>query len=199
MEGGERHEAGCPRVSGESVVPQSLGVLFQASRTTTCVLVLCYLSKVTRVPVLRVQSFRLLLPLGLAGLSPFRPPGAVGTGGTQSFQAPLYPGDWRDSVFSAPRVAWGPAGLSHFRPPCTLGTGGTQSFQPLRYPVDWRDSVLSGPLCTGETQSSYPPTYPGDWWTQSFQAPKYPETQYFSSPNTLRTESSQKNWYWRVM
>ena len=188
MEGGERHEAGCPRVSGESVVPQSLGVLFQASRTTTCVLVLCYLSKVTRVPVLRVQSFRLLLPLGLAGLSPFRPPGAVGTGGTQSFQAPLYPGDWRDSVFSAPRVDWGPAGLSHFRPPCTLGTGGTQSFQPLRYPVDWRDSVLSGPrypvdwrdpvygppgsLGTGGTPSSQPPInmYPVDLWNSALSA-----------------------------
>ena len=83
----------------------------------------------------------------------------MGTGETQSFQNPRYPGDWRDAVPSAPQVLWGLAGLSHFSPqvplgllgpshfrlPDTLGTGGTQSFQAPSYPCwDWRDSVLSG-------------------------------------------------------
>ena len=62
------------------------------------------------------QSFRLLVPLGLAGLSPFRPPGTLRTAGT-----------------------------SLFGPPGTLMAGGTQSFQPPTYPGDWRDSALSGP------------------------------------------------------
>ena len=57
------------------------------------------------------------------GLSPFGPPGTLRSGGTQSFKAPRYPGDWWDSVLSGPQVPWGLAGLSPFRPPGTLGTG----------------------------------------------------------------------------
>ena len=48
----------------------------------------------------------------------FRPPDTLGTRGTQSFQAPTYPGDSR------------PPGTSHFG---------------FSYPWDWRDSVPSGP------------------------------------------------------
>ena len=79
------------------------------------------------------HSFWLLVPLGLAELSPFRPPdtvgtggtrpfclpGTLGTGGTQSFQPPRYPGDWRGSVLSGPQVPLGLAGLSLFWPPGT--------------------------------------------------------------------------------
>ena len=118
------------------------------------------------------------------------PPGTVisasrtlGTSGTQSFQAPRYPEDSRDSVLLATQVPWGLAGLGPFRTPGTRGTGMTQSFQAPRYPWDWRDSVLSGPpvtwelaelspfsppgtLGTGGTQPVQPPKYPGDWVLQ---------------------------------
>ena len=102
-------------------------------------------------------------PSGLAGLSPFRPPGTLRisgfcpfrspgilrTSGTQVFQPPgtlrtggtvlSAPGDSRDSVLSGPHVPWGLAGLSPVSPSGTLGTGRTQSFQVPRY-QDWRDS-----------------------------------------------------------
>ena len=56
------------------------------------------------------------VPWGLARLSPFSPPDTLGTGRTQSFQPPgilwngrtqsfqppRYPGDWPDSILSAP-------------------------------------------------------------------------------------------------
>ena len=62
------------------------------------------------VPFLPVPQGR----LGLRhALSPFAPPGTLGTGRIQSF-----------------------------RPPSTLRTGGAQSFRPPRYPENWRDSVL---------------------------------------------------------
>ena len=67
--------------------------------------------------------------------------GTLWTGGTQSFGAPRYPEDWRDSVLSA----CGLAGLSLLEPPGTPRTGGTQFFGAPRYPGDWRDSVLSAP------------------------------------------------------
>ena len=73
---------------------------------------------------------------GLAGLSPFSHPDTRRTGETQSFQAPRYPKDWRDSVLSAPHVPLGLARLSPFSPPGILGASGTQSFQPLKYPGD---------------------------------------------------------------
>ena len=58
------------------------------------------------------QLFPLLVPLGLAGLSPFRPPDILRTGGTQSFLGL--------------QVLRGLAGLSPFRPQGALMTGGTQ-------------------------------------------------------------------------
>ena len=75
------------------------------------------------------------VPWGLAGLSPFSPPGTLGTGVTQSFQAPRYPGDWRDSVLSAP--------------PGTLRTGGTRVVSGPRYPWDLRESHFSPPSTLG--------------------------------------------------
>ena len=45
------------------------------------------------------------VPLGLAGLSPCSPPDTLEIGGTQTFQAPRFPVDWRCSVFSAPQVS----------------------------------------------------------------------------------------------
>ena len=62
------------------------------------------------------------VPWGLVGLSHFRPPDTLKTGGTQPFQAPRYPEYWRDS--------------SLFWPPDTLLTGGTQSFEAPIYPED---------------------------------------------------------------
>ena len=116
-------------------------------------------AKVVRVPVLQV-------PVLLAS-------GTLRTGGTQSFWPPMYPEDWRDSVFLAPRyrvdwrdsvlsgprypvdhrdsvlfapqVPWALAGLSTFGSPGTLGTCRTQSFQPPRYPMNWWDSVSFRP------------------------------------------------------
>lgn len=58
-------------------------------------------------------------------------PGAVETGGTQSFQVPTY--------------TLGIGGTQSYQPPRSLGTGGTQSFQAPKYPADWQYSVLSGP------------------------------------------------------
>ena len=88
------------------------------------------------------------IPWELAEHIPFRLRGTLGTGGTQSFQAPRYPGDWRDSVLSGSRVLripWELAELKSFQPPRTLGTGETQSSQPPKCPGDWRDSVISRP------------------------------------------------------
>ena len=93
------------------------------------------------------QSFWRLVPCGLAGLSPFGPPGTLRTDGTQVLLAPRYPGEWRDSVFSATRypVNWRDSVLS-----------------ARRYPVDWRDSVL---LAT---------RYPLDWWDSVLSGLRYP-------------------------
>ena len=110
----------------------------------------------------------------------------------QSFQAPRYPGDWRESVLSVPKVPWGLVGLSSFSPPGTLGTGGTQSFQAPRYPKDWGTQFFQAPkytLGTGGTQTLSAPRQPGDWrdsvlfaplvlWglvgLKAFPSPRYP-------------------------
>ena len=104
------------------------------------------------------QSFWRLVPCGLAGLSPFGPPGTLRTDGTQVLLAPRYPGEWRDSVFSATRypVNWRDSVLSarrytvDWRDSVLLAT---------RYHLDWWDSVVSvppGTLWTGGTQSFRP-------------------------------------------
>ena len=137
------------------------------------------------------KSFRLFVPLRLAGVSPFRPPGTLGTCGTRSFQILGYPGDWWHSVLSGRRVTWGLAGLCPFRPQRALESGATQSFQASRhpttgetqsfqvprYPGDRRDSVLSGPQVllglAGLSPFRSPGTL-GTGGTQSFQGPRYP-------------------------
>ena len=81
-------------------------------------------------------------PWGLARLSSFRPPGTVGTGGTQSLQAPRHPEDWRGPIL--PQVPSGQAGLSNVSPG-TPEIGRAQFIQPPTHPWGWRDSVLSGP------------------------------------------------------
>ena len=124
------------------------------------------------------QSFWLLVPCGLARLSPFGPPGTLKTGGTQSFCPPRYPEDWRDSVLWAPRypVDGRDSVLVSFSPPGTLWIGWTQSFQapgtlwtcgtqyvlPPRYSGDRRDSVLLAPRG------------PVDWWDSVISAPQVP-------------------------
>ena len=88
----------------------------------------CIVAKVVRGPILWVPVISA--------------PRTRGTGGTQSLQAPRYPGDWRDSVLSDPQVPWGLAGLSPFSSPGTL--------------EDWWDSSPFRPpdtLKTGDTQS----------------------------------------------
>ena len=62
------------------------------------------------------QSSWLLVPCGLAGLTPLGPPGTLWAGGTQSL--------------------W---------PPGTLWLAGLSPFGPPRYREDWRDPVLSAP------------------------------------------------------
>ena len=120
----------------------------------------------------------------------------LGIGGTESFQLVRFrpPGTLRMS------------GLSPFSPPGTLGTVGTQPFQAPKYPGDWRDSVLSGPQVSWGLEGLSPFRPPGTLrtvGTQSFQPPSYPEGRRDSvisaDPGTLRTESSQKDWYWRVI
>ena len=68
--------------------------------------------------------------------------GTLWTGGTQSFGAPRYPEDWRDSVLLAPRypVDWRDSVLSATRYPVDWRDS---VLSATRYPVDWRDSVLS--------------------------------------------------------
>ena len=58
---------------------------------------------------MRLSPFSHQVPCGLAGLSTFAPPGT------------LEPGDWRDSVLSAPQVPHGLVGLSPFGHQVTLG------------------------------------------------------------------------------
>ena len=104
-----------------------------------------FFPKVVRVPVLWVPFILASRTLGTGGTQSFQAPRYRGDWRDSSFLPPRYPGDWRDSVLSASQVPWGLAGLSPFRPPGTLGTGGTESFQAPRYPEDSRNSVLSAP------------------------------------------------------
>ena len=55
-----------------------------------------------------------------------------------------YPEDWRDLSHFRPPGTLGTGGTQSVQGPGTLGTGGIQSFQIPTYPGDWRDSVLSG-------------------------------------------------------
>ena len=140
--------------------------------------------------------------MGLAVLSPFRAPGTLGTGGTQSFQAPRYPETlprWPETLRTGgaqfllgPKLSWGLGRLSPFRTPGTPATGGTQFLQPPKYSGDWRDSVISAPRypwdcwdpvisgsqiplgLAGLSPFRLPATLAGTGGTQSFQAPRYP-------------------------
>ena len=123
---------------------------------------------------------------------PFSPPGTLGTGGTQSFQPPRYPGDWRDAVLSTHKVTQELVGFSPFRRPGTIlmETDGTQSFMAPRYRGDWWDAVprVNGGLKglspfrrpgtlligTGGTESFLAPSYPGDWRDSIRLAPEVP-------------------------
>ena len=106
----------------------------------------------------------------------------LGTGGTQSFQPPRYPGHSWDSVLSDP----------------TLETGGT-TVNPFRlYPGDWRDSVLSAPLVPWRLArlKSFPPLrYPGDWRDSNLSGPLIPwglaRLSPFRPPGTLGTGGTQ--------
>ena len=107
---------------------------YMISRPDTCGTT----AQVVRVPVRSsehqssgYQSFSLLVPWRLAGLSTF------------GHQVP-----WRLARLSPfiLQEACGLAGLSTVCPPGALGTGGThQSFQPPRYPIDWWNSSHFSP------------------------------------------------------
>ena len=80
--------------------------------------------------------------------------GTLWTGGTQSFGAPRYPEDWRDSVLLAQdSVLLAPRYPVDWRDSVLSAT---------KYPVDWRDSVLSVPR------------YPVDWLDSVLLAPQVP-------------------------
>ena len=102
------------------------------------------------------QSFWLLVPSGLAGLSPFGPSGTLRTGGTKSFwpsgtlrtggtQSFRPPGTLWTAGFSPfrPQVPCGLAGLSPFGHQVPWGPAGLRTFAPPRYRKDWWNSVLS--------------------------------------------------------
>ena len=67
-----------------------------------------------------LSPFRPQVPCGVARLSTFAPPGTLETGGTQHVWPPRYPGDWWDSVLSAPQVPYRLVGLSPFGHQVTL-------------------------------------------------------------------------------
>ena len=79
------------------------------------------------------------IPLGTGRTQSFQPPRYPGTAGAQSYRGPRHPMDRQDSLLSVPQVPSGLAGLSPVRPSGTLGTGRTKSFQCPRYPGNWRD------------------------------------------------------------
>ena len=59
-----------------------------------------------------LSRFSPQVPWVLAGIRPFSTQGTAGDySGTPSFHDPRYPGDWRDSVLSAPQVPSGQARL----------------------------------------------------------------------------------------
>ena len=75
------------------------------------------------------QSFRLLVPCGLAGLSPFGPRVPCGLAELKSFWSPRYPEDWRDAALLAPSYT-GLAGLSPFSHQVHCGLPGLSTFSP---------------------------------------------------------------------
>ena len=95
------------------------------------------------------------VPWGLAGLSPFRPPGTLETGRTQPYNPPRYPRDWRDLRHFSHQLLLGLAGLSPFSPPqVPWGLAGVSPSSPLRYPGDWRGlSRFSPPISLGTGSS----------------------------------------------
>ena len=144
------------------------------------------------------QSFWLLVPCGLARLSPFGPPGTLKTGGTQSL-APTYPVDWRGSVLLPPPISRGLAGLSPLGPqvPCGRARLSPCVLFATRHPVDWLDSVLSGPGYPVDLRDSVR-FAPQVLWGPAGLSPFSPQgpcglvgLSHFSPPGTLRTESSK--------
>ena len=85
-------------------------------------------------------------------LSPFRPQGTLGTGGTH--RSPPYPGDWRDSTRFSPQVPLGLAGLIPFFPRVSLGLAGLSNFGPS----DTLETGHSNMTGAGESLS------PKDWY-----------------------------------
>ena len=68
------------------------------------------------------------------GHRPYRAPGTLSTGGTQSFLAHRYQWDWWYSILFAPPGTQGTGGTLSFWDSSYQRTGGTQSFQGPRYP-----------------------------------------------------------------
>ena len=103
-----------------------IGVVY---RESTCTSPRHYQSFQTQVPLglvafihldpqvwgLGTAGLTFLSPPGALGMATFTPlisPGTLGTGRTQSFHPPTYPGEWRDAVLSASLVPWGLAMLN---------------------------------------------------------------------------------------